>query len=93
MTDATSKVISAIERGLSKRGLPHERADVVYQVLLADGPMSVKEICEVTGLPQHMVYGSAQPLELLEADGRVTKKPGAGAIFGARWMYYAEERS
>lgn len=81
----------AIAAALKRRGVAHERADRIFRLLLADGPMTAKELAERLDLTPNQVTGSGAPLELLEAEGRVWKKPGAGSIHGARYMWYAKE--
>jgi DNA-binding transcriptional regulator GbsR (MarR family) len=87
MTDSTERVLSAIERGFARRGLPHLRGDVIYRLLLADGPMTSAEIGELLELNQAQLTGSDGALNHLLADGRVFAMHG----HGPSRMYYAKE--
>lgn len=80
-------VPKAIEQGFKRRGISHERADRVYRMLLADGPMSASEIAEHMDLLPHQITGTGAAMEHLLADGRAYSRKG----HGPNRMYYATE--
>lgn len=87
MSDVPDKVIKAVEKGFSKRGVSHQRAELVYRLLLADGPLTCKEIAERLDLLPHHIIGSGAAMEHLIADGRAFSKKG----HGSNRMYYSTE--
>lgn len=87
MTRARGTVNEAIRKGFSKRGLPHERAEIVLSLLAADGPMTSHAIAERLDVPFWQVMGSNGAMEHLLADGRAYSVKG----HGPNRMYYATE--
>jgi predicted ArsR family transcriptional regulator len=87
MTRTRRSVGEAIRKGFSRRGVPHERAEIILNLLVADGPMTSHEIAERLEVPFHMVMGSNGALDHLLADGRVYTMKG----HGMSRMYYATE--
>lgn len=87
MSRSRASVGDAIKKGVNKRGVSHVRADRVYRLLLADGPLNSHEIAERLDLTLPQVSGSLGAVELLIADGRARSVRGHA---NAR-MYYATD--
>lgn len=87
MSKRRGTVDKAIEQGFKRRGVPHERADLIYQLLLADGPLDSHQIADHLGVPVYQVTGSTGGIEHLLADGRAFSVKGRGP----NRMYYARD--
>lgn len=79
--------LAAIARKMEQKGIANHRSEAVYKLLVADGPMCTKEIAQELDWPMHQVMGSAQALDLLEAEGLARRVPGHNNSF----MWYAVE--
>lgn len=87
MARRRGSVDNAIKQGFEKRGVSHARADRIYRLLLADGPMAAHEIAEQLDLMSYQITGSSGAMEHLLADGRAYSRKG----HGPNRMYYATE--
>lgn len=88
MSRSRASVGDAIKKGVNKRGVSHVRADQIYRLLLADGPMNSREIAERLDLLPLHVTGSNGAMDHLLADGRAYSVRGSNNTR----MYYATEK-